>query len=79
MELAGTFWQEIAKTSEELGIKKGREEGREKSYITLVPIFVQKLTEDGYTQDEIISYLETKLALSEEAAQKYYQLAITKA
>lgn len=44
-----------------------------------MPIFVQKLTEDGYTQDEIISYLETKLVLSEEAAQKYYQLAITKA
>lgn len=79
MELAGTFWQEIAKTSEERGEKRGLKKGREESYVTLVPIFVQKLTEDGYTQDEIISYLETKLALSEEAAQKYYQLAITKA
>ncbi len=47
MELAGTFWQEIAKTSEERGEKRGLKKDREESYVTLVPIFVQKLTEDG--------------------------------
>ena len=70
MALAGEFWQNVWEDARE----EGREEGRKE----MVSLFVQKLAKDGQSQTEIMTYLETELGLSEDEAQEYYQLAMTK-
>lgn len=67
MALAGEFWQNVW------------EDAREEERKEIVPLFVQKLVKDGKSQTEIMTYLEIELGLSEDEAQEYYQLAMTKA
>ena len=75
MALAGEFWENVWEDARKAGREEGREEGRKE----IVLLFVQKLAKDGQTQPEIMTYLETELGLSEDEAQEYYQLAMTKA
>lgn len=75
MALAGEFWENVWEDARKAGREEGREEGRKE----IVLLFVQKLAKDGQSQPEIMTYLETELGLSEDEAQEYYQLAMTKA
>lgn len=71
MALAGEFWQNVWEDARE----EGREEGRKE----MVPLLIKTLMDSGKQEPEIMTYLETKLGLSEAEAQEYYQLAMTKA
>ena len=79
MALAGEFWENVWEDARKAGREEGREEAREEGRKEIVLLFVQKLAKDGQSQPEIMAYLETELGLSEDEAQEYYQLAMTKA
>lgn len=75
MALAGDFWQNVWEDAREEGREAGRKEGRKE----MVPLLIKTLMDSGKQEPEIMTYLETELGLSEDEAQEYYQLAMTKA
>ena len=72
MELTGAFWQDARNEGRNEGRKEGRKEGTDETIIKLIPDPVA-LTND---RQAVIKILMTKMNLSQEQAEGYYQRAM---
>ena len=76
MELTGAFWQDARNEGKKAGIKigerRGKKEGTDETIIKLIPDLVA-LTND---RQAVIKILMTKMNLSQEQAESYYQRAM---
>ncbi|MDO4456163.1 MAG: hypothetical protein Q4B66_05675, partial [Ligilactobacillus agilis] len=74
MELTGAFWQDARNEGRNEGRKEGRKEGTDEAIIKLIPDLVA-LSND---HQAVIKILMTKMNLSKEQAESYYQRAMAK-
>ena len=72
MELTGAFWQDARNEGRNEGRKEGRKEGTDETIIKLIPDLFA-LTND---RQAVIKILMTKMNLSQEQAEGYYQRAM---